>query len=77
MAKVPLSEKDIDGKPIDTTSMQYQELVKACQDQSNKDRKACFTMLYCMHGDLIESLRLVPLPKTCGTNLGSGSARHQ
>jgi len=37
MVEVPPSDKDRDGKPIDTTSMQYQELLKAYQDWSNKD----------------------------------------
>ena len=48
VAKVPPSDKDKYGKLIETTTVQYQGSVKAYQDWSNKDRKTCFTMLYCM-----------------------------
>ena len=53
VAKVPPSDKDKDGKPIDATIVQYQKSVKAFQDWSNKDCKAYFTILYCIHEDLI------------------------
>ena len=53
VAKLLPSNKDRDGKPIDTTTVQYQESTMAYQDWSNRDHKACFTMLYCMHDDLI------------------------
>jgi len=54
------SDKDRDGKPIDTTSMQYQEMAKAYQDRFNKDRKACFTTVYCMQHDLIGEFEAYP-----------------
>ena len=53
VAKFSPLDKDKDGKPIDTTSAQYQESLLAYQDWSKKDRRASFTMLYCMHDDLI------------------------
>jgi len=53
VAKTPSLDKDKDGKLIDTTSVQYQELAKTYQDWSNKDRKACFNILYCICDDLI------------------------
>ena len=43
--------------------VQYQESVEAYQDWSNKDRKACFTMLYCMHDDLIGEFEACPTAK--------------
>jgi len=60
--KAPLLDKDRDDKLIDTTTMQYQEMLKAYQDWSNKDRKAYFTMLYCMCDDLIREF------EACHTN---------
>jgi len=53
VAKFPPSDKDKDGKSIDTTIVQYQESLQAYQDWSKKDRRAWFAMLYCMHDDLI------------------------
>ena len=61
VAKVPPSDKDKDGKSIDTTFVQYQELVKAYQDWSS--HKACFTILYCIHNDLIGELEACPTAK--------------
>ena len=63
VAKVPLLGKDIDGKLIDTTTVQYQESVKVYKYWSNKDRKSCFTMLYCMHDDLIREFEACPTAK--------------
>jgi len=63
VAKVPPLDKDRDGKPIDTTSLQYQELVKAYPNWSNTDRKVCFTMLYCIHDDLIGEFETCPIAK--------------
>ena len=51
--KFPPSDKDKDGKPIDTSAVQYQESLQTYQDWAKKDRRACFTMLYFMHDDLI------------------------
>ena len=63
VAKVPPSDKDKDGKLIDTTFVQYQESVKAYHDLSNKDRKACFTILYCIHDHLIGEFETCPTAK--------------
>ena len=63
MAKISPFDKDEDGKPIDTTTVQYQESVKVYEDWSNKDRKVCFAMLYCMHDDLIGELEACPTAK--------------
>jgi len=52
-AKFPPFDKDKDGSLVDTTTVQYQESLQTYQDWSMKDRRACFTMLYCMQDDLI------------------------
>jgi len=61
VAKFPPFDKDKVGKPIDTANVQYQESLKAYQDWSKKDRRVCFTMLDCMHDDLIEEFELCPM----------------
>ena len=63
VAKFPPSEKDKDGKPIDTSSVQYQESLRAYEDWAKKDRRACFTMLCCMHDDLIGEFEDYPTAK--------------
>jgi len=63
VAKFPPSDKDTDGKPIDTTTVQYQESLQAYQDWAKKDRRARFTMLYCMHDDLIGEFEVYPTVK--------------
>ena len=63
VAKFPPSDTDKDGKPIYTSSMQYQESLQAYQDWSNKDRMAHFTMLYFMHDDLVGEFELCPMTK--------------
>ena len=63
VAKFPPSETDKDGKPINTSSVKYQESLQAYQDWSNKDRRARFTMLYFMHNDLIGEFELCPTAK--------------
>ena len=53
VAKFPPSDTNKDGKPIHTSSVQYQESLQAYQGWSKKDRRARFTTLYFMHDDLI------------------------
>ena len=53
VAKFPPSDNDKHGRPIDTTTVQYQESLQAYQDWAKKDGRSCFTMLYFMHDDLI------------------------
>ena len=62
IAKLPPSDKDKHGKPIDDiATMQYQESLKAYDDWSKKDWRACFTMLFCMHDDLIGEFKMCPM----------------
>ena len=63
VTKVLPFDKDRDGKPIDSTVVQYQESAKAYQDWSNKDHATCYTMLYCMHDDLIGEFEECPIAK--------------
>jgi len=63
VAKLSSSDKDKDGKSIDTCIVQYQENLQAYQDWSNKDRRARFTMLYFMHNDLIGEFEICPTAK--------------
>jgi len=43
--------------------VQYQESLLAYQDWSKKDRRACFTMSYGMHNDLIGEFEAYPMAK--------------
>ena len=63
VVKFSPSDQDKDGKLIDTYTMQYQESLQAYQDQSKKDRRACFTVLYSMHNDLIGKFKICPMAK--------------
>ena len=63
VAKFSSSDKDKDGKPIDTTTVQYQESLQAYQDRSKKDRRACFTMVCCMHDIIIGGFQMCPTAK--------------
>jgi len=63
VAKFLPSDKDKDGKPVDIPNVQYQESLKAYQDWSKNDRRACFTILYCMHDDLIGGFKSCPIAK--------------
>ena len=47
------SDKNEDGNSINNTAMQYQESLMVYQDWSKKEGKTCFTISYCMHGNLI------------------------
>jgi len=61
--KFPPFDKDQDGKPIDTAHVQYQESLRTYQDCFKKDQGVCFTMLYCMHDDLIGEFESCPTAK--------------
>jgi len=76
VAKVPPSDEGKDEKPIDTTTIQYQESIKAYQDWSNKDRRTCFTMLYCMHDDLIGEFEACPTAKDMWDRLKVRFSKH-
>jgi len=76
IAKFPPSNTNKDGKPIDTSSVQYQESLQAYQDWSNKDQRARFTILYFMYDDLIGEFGHAPWLRTCGTNSKSVLVKH-
>ena len=63
VAEFPPSGKDEDGNPIDTITMQYQESLSAYQDWYKKDLRACSTVLYCMHDNLIGEFEMCPTAK--------------
>ena len=46
VVKFPPSDTDKDGKPIDTSSMQYQESLQAYQDWTNKDHRMIYYVVF-------------------------------
>ena len=75
-AKVPPSDKHRDGKPTDTTTMQYRNQLRHTKTGPIRIvRHALLCCIACMTTSL-GSLRHVPLLKIHGIGLGSGSAKH-
>ena len=64
---VPVN-RDKDNKDI-TATEEYQASLVEYQEWCNKDRKACYTMLYCMHDDLIDEFELYPTAKEMWDNI--------
>jgi len=60
--------KDKDSKDITATD-EYQASLIAYQDWCKKDRKARYTMLYCMHDDLIDEFEIYPTAKEMWDNI--------
>jgi len=54
--------KDKDNKDIIATD-EYQASLVAYREWCKKDRKARYTMLYCMHDDLIDEFEIYPTAK--------------
>ena len=63
-------------EPTNTSSEKYKEEIAAYQEWSKKDSSARYTMLYCMHDDLMGNLRIVPRLRTYGTSLRSRMVKH-
>ena len=61
IVRSPFSSSD--DKPIDFAFVQYQESLLDYQKWSNKDCRACFTMLYCMHDGPIGEFEGCPTTK--------------
>jgi len=64
---VPVT-KDKDDKDI-TSTEEYQASLVADQGWCKKDRRAYYTMLYCMHDDLIGELENYPIAKEMWDNI--------
>ena len=58
----PPVERDEHGNDV-TTSEQYKEKPKAYQTWFKRDRSACYTLLSCMHDDLLGEFEGCPTTK--------------
>ena len=65
-----LATKDKDDKDI-TSTEEYKTSLAAYQAWCKKDRKARYTMLYCMHDDLIGDFENYPTAKEMWDNIHS------
>ena len=59
-----------------TTSKQYQEKLKTYQACFKRDQSTCYTLLSCMHDDLLGELDGCHSAKDMWDNLRSSSVRH-
>jgi len=62
--------KNKDDKDI-TSTEEYKASLAVYQAWCKKDRKACYTMLYCMHDDLIGEFENYPTAKEMWDNIHS------
>jgi len=60
--------KDKENKDI-TSIEEYQASLVAYQEWYQKDHKACYTMLYCIHDDLIGEFEIYPTVKDVWDNI--------